>query len=217
MRTCSAFALAALTLCSAFTPLAQAGTYSANTPMGIPDNNSTGASSTVQVADSGILSGLSVNIALTHSWIGDLVVSLTHAGNTVLLLDRPGAPASAIGDNSNLINSSTLTFIASAMVPAETLGAGCTNNETVGVSAGCANTVFLPHEAFTPFIGTSVTGDWVLNVRDVEQLDLGTLSGWTLNTVLAPSNLVPEPGSLALAGLGMVGLLTGRRRAHAGR
>ena len=66
---------------------------SADTPMSIPDNDATGVESTVSV--SGLLSScplnVSVDVNLTHTYVGDLVVGLTDPhGHRVVLWDRVG-------------------------------------------------------------------------------------------------------------------------------
>jgi subtilisin-like proprotein convertase family protein len=71
------------------------------TPMGtsampmaaIPDNNTTGASSTITVAEAGMVSSVAVTVDITHTYRGDLRLELTHGTSTVTLVDRVGAGA----------------------------------------------------------------------------------------------------------------------------
>ena len=68
-----------------------AGSYSNNSPMAIPDNDSTGVSSTIEVAEGGAISGLTVDVDITHTYRGDLTVELSKGGTTVVLHAREGA------------------------------------------------------------------------------------------------------------------------------
>ncbi len=66
--------------------------YCNNTVMPIPDNNTTGISSQVLVTDGDVLAGLTVQVNITHTWKGDLVVELTSPlGTTVRLHNRTGS------------------------------------------------------------------------------------------------------------------------------
>jgi subtilisin-like proprotein convertase family protein len=57
----------------------------------IPDNSTTGASSTIAVAGAGGISSLAVTVDVQHTYRGDLRLELVHGGRTVTLLDRQGA------------------------------------------------------------------------------------------------------------------------------
>ena len=56
----------------------------------IPDNRTDGIQSQTQLGLSGSISGVSVMIEITHTWRGDLVVSLSHGGHTIPLHERKG-------------------------------------------------------------------------------------------------------------------------------
>jgi len=65
-------------------------TYRNSTSASIPDNKTTGTKSTITVPDSFTVGALNVTVAITHSYIGDLIVTLTHEGKTVTLHNRQG-------------------------------------------------------------------------------------------------------------------------------
>jgi len=68
--------------------------------LAIPDNNPAGVSSSIAIAQSGVVQGIKVSVDITHSWIGDLRVELvTPAGQLALLHDQSG------GDGDNIIRS----------------------------------------------------------------------------------------------------------------
>ncbi|MES2757895.1 MAG: proprotein convertase P-domain-containing protein [Pseudomonadota bacterium] len=170
------------------------------------------AQSTITVGSHGSIAGLSVSIAAEHTWIGDLIYTLSHGGTTVTLMDRPGRVSSGVGDSSNLSNARPLVFSDTASLPAETIGATCTGgDDTVGIGAACLNTAFLSHQALSAFAGADMFGDWTLSISDNEMGDRGMLAGWSLSAADATTQ-VPEPGMLALLGLAMSGMFAARRR-----
>ena len=62
-----------------------------NNPVAIPDNNTTGISSEINVDRTDNASSVSVIVNISHSYIGDLVVELQHPdGSTSTLHDRKG-------------------------------------------------------------------------------------------------------------------------------
>ena len=67
--------------------------YSTAAPnLAIPDNNTTGITSTINVAVTGTVADLRVRVGITHTYQGDLEVSLIGPdGTTVLLHNRTGA------------------------------------------------------------------------------------------------------------------------------
>ncbi|HTE54307.1 MAG TPA: S8 family serine peptidase [Kofleriaceae bacterium] len=70
---------------------------STDTPIDIPDNTPAGISSTINVADDVQITGLGVEVNITHTFIGDLIVSLVAPdGTTVVLHNRTGGAADDI-------------------------------------------------------------------------------------------------------------------------
>ena len=181
----------------------------------IPDNDPAGIKRKITLvdADAGLVESLTVTVTAKHSWIGDLIATLSHGGQTIRLMDRPGLAAGAtdIGDNSNLTLLFPLTFSAGASRNAELMGTGCGDNANVG-GTYCAGNSFLPEDAFTPFIGGLASGSWVLNISDREEGDFGSFRSWSLSvtTVNPPqldTNDVPEPGGLALTAVALLAAL----------
>lgn len=68
-----------------------AGSYENATALDIPDASEAGVSSTIEVAEGGTISGLSVDVDITHPYVGDLTVTLSKGDTTVTLHARSGA------------------------------------------------------------------------------------------------------------------------------
>jgi hypothetical protein len=64
---------------------------SGDTPVDIPDNDPVGLTSVIHVDTDRYILGTSVQVDITHTWIGDLVITLTSpSGTQVILHDREG-------------------------------------------------------------------------------------------------------------------------------
>jgi hypothetical protein len=60
------------------------------TAVPIPDNTPAGVSRKIEVSDAFDAKTLSVELDVTHSWVGDLRITLEHAGVTAVLWDKAG-------------------------------------------------------------------------------------------------------------------------------
>ncbi len=73
--------------------------YSNTSPIDIPDNDLEGIVSTIEVADDLQVFGVTTDLNISHTWIGDLRVTLTSPqGTEVVLHDRNGGGADDIVD-----------------------------------------------------------------------------------------------------------------------
>ena len=140
-------------------------------PLAVPDATPAGVNSTLNVPTGQILTDVNVRVVMTHTWVGDVKITLkSPMGTVVTLLDRPGVPASTFGcSNDNM----DVTFDDAGAVNLESYCAG-TTPWYVGVA--------LPASALSAFNGQSSLGDWVLNVSDNAGGDLGTVTSWELLT-----------------------------------
>jgi subtilisin-like proprotein convertase family protein len=211
-RTAFAAALTATAMSSAI-----AGVYTTNVGGTIPDNNTAGIASTITVTDTDVISSfdfLTIH-GLTHSFIGDLVITLSHNGTTVDIMDRVGRNnGTQIGDSSDLSGDYTFRLVGSNLNAAAASAGGTTVLSTAVDYATWTNT---PNGgssdavgSLSNFPGQTVAGAWTLTVRDLETLDTGSFAGFTFGTHSRNSE-VPVPGSLALLGLGLFGLLARRK------
>jgi cysteine-rich repeat protein len=169
------------TLATAITDDAYAGTLVSMTCVDLVAGAWTGAS----------ISAVEVELGITHTWIGDLVIKLISPANTVVtLMSRPGLVefaddgTSGVGEDSNLTSASPITFVQGAAASAENMGAGLTNGQTSCLSNAICE--YSPNAgAATPltlaaFNGQSSPGTWQLCVGDSGAVDTGTIDAVTL-------------------------------------
>ncbi|MEM6641004.1 MAG: proprotein convertase P-domain-containing protein [Pseudomonadota bacterium] len=142
--------------------------------LSIPDGSGAGTSDGATVSTSGEIESLDVSLRVDHTYIGDLIFRLTHedTGTSVLLIDRPGQPATGFGCSGDNINA-LMTDDASA--PVET---GCTTAD--GLSGD-----FIPEEPLAGFDGEDIGGTWTLFVSDNAGIDTGEVVEWCLLPTLA--------------------------------
>ncbi len=184
----------------------------------IPENNVAGFTSSINISESEIVTGVSLGIVgFDHTWVGDLVATLTGPdGTSVTLFDRTGAQVN--NDNSNVAG---LQNGAEGAYEFSDLGADWWDE----ASRGETNYVLrhgvyrasdadgLAVELSAAFAGISSQGQWSLNISDRQGgpiPDVGSFAGFTLTL---ETRAVPEPtSSLALlAGFSWL-MLTRRRR-----
>jgi len=140
-------------------------------PLPIPDGAPLGVSDTITIVDTATMKDLDVVLDITHTWVGDLVVTLTHeeTGSSAILIDRPGVPAISGFGCSGADIDVTLDDEASSPVEDE-----CA--DTAPTLSGS----FTPNEALTVFDAENIAGTWTLHLSDDSAADLGTLNGWAL-------------------------------------
>ena len=105
--------------------------YENTTSVDIPDNDTDGVSSTITVADDLTIFGSSTYLDITHTWIGDLIVTLTSpGGTTATLVNRSGGSADDIQQS----------FASGAFNGESALGDWTLNvSDVVGVDTGTLN------------------------------------------------------------------------------
>ena len=173
-------------------------------PLSIPDNNPNGVNSTLGVNDPGILIDLNLYLNISHSWVGDIKVSLAHqnTGHGITPLDRPGVPTSYVGCQYDNI----ITILDDeASQPVENKCA----SYPVAISGS-----YIPNAPLSTFVGETISGDWILNVADLNLNDTGSLNAWCLEATIGdglpePS---PTPTPTALPSEAMIHGMTGKNQ-----
>lgn len=144
----------------------------------IPDGQSSGIDSPILISTGGPISDLDVSLDVSHTFVGDLIVSLTHtqSDTTIRLLDRPGVPASQQGCSGNDIEATM-----------DDSGLAAIENACAATGKAIRGR-FRPEEKLAAFDGTPLAGLWVLNVTDTVPQDIGVLNSWCLQPT-APAGI----------------------------
>jgi subtilisin-like proprotein convertase family protein len=142
----------------------------------IPDDDPTGVTADVVVTSAVQVNDLNVSLDIAHTWVGDLVVQLTHlgSGRTATLIDRPGAPDLSPGgcDQPDIV----AVLDDEAGSPAED---ECADGPAI---AGTRR----PSQALSVFDGITATGTWRLKITDAGSGDVGVLNNWCLGVNRSP-------------------------------
>jgi len=190
----------------------------------IPDNNAAGVTSVINVADSYSIASLTITINMgppTHTWIGDLVLTLTHGATSIDLMRKVGSgTATGLGDSSDFGGSYVFTDAASTRLVdvANVAGAAvvvapgnyrATNN----IFNGNGSPTFTGEQIVNinaAFAGANVNGAWTLTLADTASGDTASLGSWSIDVTA-----VPEPSAFALLGVmaaGALGVRAWRKR-----
>jgi len=131
----------------------------ADTPLNIPDNDSNGVTSFIQVAESFAIEEVKVSVNITHTWVGDLTITLQSPNGTLIELIS-GSCAS--GDDMSV------TFVDSG------------NTINCLPSTPVLSGLVRPTQALSGLISENSTGTWKLIVEDDGPQDTGILNSWSL-------------------------------------
>lgn len=149
----------------------------------------------------GTITDVDVNVAINHSWAGDLTLKAVSPSGTVsTLMSRPGFSEPAddgtlcCGDSSNLAETSPLTFADGLGVSAETMGSTILGGSVICQDDGiCGYFPFPdtgPGTSLADFNGEPGAGTWRLCMGDGAGGDVGDIcmigSGFTFSAGSPP-------------------------------
>lgn len=130
-------------------------------PVTISANGADTVSSTLTIGDPAVISGISVNVDITHSWVNDISATLiSPSGIEVPLFVNPCSSA-------NLQNINATFDDAGAVM-------------TCGFNPAISGTI-QPSSPLSALIGQDAAGDWTLVVEDDYDQDGGSVNAWSLN------------------------------------
>jgi len=136
---------------------------SADTPVSIPDNNPTGATSTINVGQAATVQDVNVTLNITHTYDNDLTLSLITPTSTSITL------SSHHGGSAN--NFTSTVFDDEAATPISSGAAPFTGS-------------FRPDSPLSAADGISSAGNWRLKVVDDAGQDVGTIDTWNIKLTL---------------------------------
>lgn len=158
-----------------------ATTYPSTMPeTNIPDGSGSNVPGTPLVdvitvpAGAGMVEDVDVYVDATHSWMGDLIMTLEHGATTVTFYDRPGSPATTFGCSANNIDAYADDEGTDGAFETACVGLG------TGVEAFLEDGRYTPNNPLSAFDGAPATGTWTLTVTDNGGGDTGALTTWAV-------------------------------------
>jgi len=151
--------------------------YCQSVPFVIPDEGQ--ITSNLVVTDTQVLTDLNVSVNASHTWVGDLIFTLTKGATSVTFIDRPGEPATPFGCEFDDINATLDDEGASG--PVENM---C--NPVPPAISGTPT----PNNPLSAFDGLTADGTWTLTVSDNAAADTGQVNEWCLLTTPVPVDLM---------------------------
>lgn len=129
--------------------------------------------STIKVAEMGVVGHLSVTIDIRHSWVGDLMLELEHNGRRELLVSNPGG---RVCNQDNLARATFESRLTSSDVFLSR------SNPSAGICRFQSEGLFTADGDLDSFHGDPIEGDWLLHITDLLlENDNGRLFGWSLS------------------------------------
>ena len=147
----------------------------------IPDNNLTGISDTITVSNiSGIISTAELFLAVDHTYIGDLMITVTSPNNRTRSLTNYNG-----GSGKNILSFFGDNF----------------SNSVTGTSYLPPWGFIKPLSVFGDFSGSPANGKWRIRIVDGVSGDYGVLKGWGLKFDISTgngnqSNIIPKEFNL---------------------
>ncbi len=172
----------------------ECGQYiSDDVPITIPVNGNGTVTSTLEIPDDYPIATLYVYMEIAHSWVGDLLATLSSPSATnALLFNRPGEPASTFGCDTDDLE---VGFSDDAPNSATDFEDAC-NPFPPAISGD-----YQPLTAFSVFNGESSQGTWTLTIEDLFPTeDGGSINNWYIDlcgtieypeAVLLNNNILP--------------------------
>ncbi len=167
-----------------------------DTNVAIPDNDPAGITvGPLQFfPDGNVILDLVVDLGVTHTFVGDLVVTLTHIGpggtQSVDLINRPGVPATTFGCAGDLVGTQTMKYYFGTNPGLEVLGeTSC----PASIPLQCYQVAPENPNGLIQFRGLPKDGEWWLTVSDNASLDTGTLYDFSVHALnQAPVSVEPS-------------------------
>jgi len=141
--------------------------------LAIPDGDANGITTDMVVSEGGALNSMEVQLDISHSYVGDLIITLEHveSATTIDIMNRVIGDSGAFGCNANNVQT---TASDEAVLTFENDCNRGTDNQAYPEAA------YRPDQPLSTFAGTPLAGTWRLFVSDNAGFDTGTINEWCL-------------------------------------
>ncbi len=159
--------------------------YQSSPNVVIPDGGGSAnpATDTINVPTSATIGDVNVDLTITHTWVGDVTVTVSHLGTSVTIVDRPGVPGSTYGCSNDNYSGILL----------DDEGTGGTMESQCALNLSSPPN-YTPNNPLSAFDGLDAAGVWTITVYDSVSADGGTLNTWSLHIDGVGSNPCSAPG-----------------------
>ena len=132
---------------------------------------------------SGSVGVLTVDLNLTHTFVGDLTITLSNGTTDVILIDQTIDDQGDLDPGSCSANNIDTRLDDASLNSAE---AGCLGLDDLDEAFPLTD--YIPLNSLSAFTGDNVNGTWVLTITDNAPGDDGVLSSWGLNIEIPRSS-----------------------------
>ncbi len=144
---------------------------------------------------------MQIRLNVTHTWVGDVAVTLTTPCGSTIVFDRPGFPASVFGNADNIGGVYTFDVAAGTIIPETSVGGNIapgsyrpSNNANPGVAHNWTGVTY----------PCNPTGNWTISIQDFVGGDQGNLVSWQIlgptlanytHTLTGPGTITQNPST----------------------
>jgi len=149
-----------------------------NCSVAIPEFGGGPVSSNFTVAQCEEVDSVKVGLNVTHTWVGDLVFTVTApGGEAVTIVDRPGQPAAFFGCAGDDI----IAMLDDASpFPVE---------DECAANIPTIDGIYSPNNPLFGFTGVGGDGSWTLTAEDMAGFDTGNVNDWSLDLTCVYADL----------------------------
>ena len=158
--------------------------YKFDANVSIPDNVPAGITvgPIVFPSDGSTILDVVVDLSISHTWVGDLIVQLTHTGpggtQSTFLLNRPGVPQTTVGCSGDLVGTDTNKYYFGTNPALLTLGESACPAQ---IPVQCYQVAPENPNGLVSFRNYPKDGTWTLFVSDNAGLDTGILRNFSVH------------------------------------
>jgi subtilisin-like proprotein convertase family protein len=142
----------------------------------IPDGSGEYVSDTISMGMDVTIDDIRVDVAINHTWLGDVCVKLAHGADEWVLIQRMNFDGGCAGADCCGCSANNMDV---------TLWDGAAAGIEDQCADGLSGTYYSESFNLSNFVGGSSLGDWTLSVNDNAGADTGTFVAWGITFVTA--------------------------------